>query len=165
MSDFKNDAGAIGGRHPALEHLEVLVGAWETTATHHLLPGTTIRGRTTFEWLEGRRFLICRAHHDHPDIPDSITIIGRDGAGDAETAATPGGDCVARYFDSRGVSRVSQVDADAGVWRMWRDWPSFSQRSTGTFGDGGDTIAVKGELSEDDATWKPDLQVTYRRVR
>ena len=165
MPDTLGSSGTTGGRHPVLEHLEALVGAWETEATHPLLLGTTIRGRATFAWLAGGRFLICRAHHDHPDIPDSITIIGRDDAGDAETAAAPGGDCVAHYFDARGVSRVSQVDADAGVWRMWRDWPGFSQRFTGTFGDGGDTLVGNSELSEDGATWEPDLKVTYRRVR
>ena len=154
-----------GGRHPVLEHLEALVGTWETEATHPLLPDTTIRGRAIFAWLEGRRFLIWRAHHDHPDIPDSITIMGRDDAGDAATAAAPGGDCAAHYFDSRGVSRVSRLDAAPGVWRMWRDWPGFSQRSTSTFGDDGDTIVGKGELSKDGATWHPDLQVIYRRVR
>ncbi len=158
-------AGATGGRHPVLAHLEALVGTWETAATHPLFPDTTMRGRATFAWLEGRRFLIWRAHHDHPDIPDSIAILGRDDAGDAATAAAPGGDCAAHYFDSRGVSRVYRVAAEPGVWRMWRDWPGFSQRFTSTFGDDVDTITGSGELSEDGATWKPDLQLTYKRVR
>jgi hypothetical protein len=157
-------AGTAGGRHPTLEHLEALVGEWETEATHPELPGTTIPGRATFMWLEGGRFLIWRAHHDHPDIPDSIAILGRDDAGDADSAAASGGVCSCHYFDSRGVSRVWRIEAEAGVWRMWRDWPGFSQRFTGTFGDSGDTIAGSGELSTDDATWKPDLQVNYRRV-
>ena len=51
------------------------------------------------------------------------------------------------------------------MWRIWRDWPGFSQRFTGMFSDDGDTITGNGELSEDDATWKPDLQVTYKRVQ
>jgi len=153
------------GRHPVLEHLEALVGTWETAATHPLFPDTTMRGRATFAWLEGRRFLIWRAHHDHPDIPDSIAILGGDDAGDVAAVAAGGGGCSSRYFDSRGVSRVYQVAAEPGVWRMWRDWPGFSQRFTGTFGDGGDTITGSGELSEDGATWHPDLQVTYTRVR
>ena len=135
-------AETTDGRHPMLEHLEALIGEWETEATHPLLPGTAIFGRATFAWLEGRRFLIWRAHHDHPDIPDSIAILGRDDAGDAATAATPGGCCSCHYFDSRGVSRVFQVAAEPGMWRMWRDWPGFSQRFTGTFGDHGDTIIV-----------------------
>jgi len=165
MSDTTGGtAGATGERYPVLAHLEALVGQWETAAIHPLFPGTTIRGHATFAWLEGRRFLIWRAHHDHPDIPDSIAIMGGEDAGDAATAAAPGGDCACHYFDSRGVSRVYRVAAGPGVWRMWRDWPGFSQRFVGTFGDSGDTIVGSGELAEDGATWHPDLQLTYRRA-
>ena len=153
-----------GGRHPVLEHLAALVGTWELAATHPLLPGTTIRGQATVEWLAGGRFLIWRAQHDHPDIPDSIAILGFDDAGDAETAATPGEHCALHYYDSRGVSRIYQLEAEAGVWRFWRDWPGFSQRFVGTFSDDGDTITGKSELSKDGTTWNPDLQTTYKRV-
>jgi hypothetical protein len=41
-----------------LEPFEALVGAWTTEATHPIYPSTVVRGRSTFEWLEGRRFLI-----------------------------------------------------------------------------------------------------------
>ena len=154
-----------GARHPMLEHLDALVGTWETEASHPMLPDTTVHGRSTFEWLEGRHFLVWRAHHDHPDIPDSISILGFDNASEPKGVGTSNDPCSVHYFDSRGVYRVSQTVADAGVWRIWRDWPGFSQRSTSTFSDDGDTITGSGELSEDDATWKPDLRVTYTRVR
>jgi hypothetical protein len=151
-------------RHPMLEHFEVLVGTWETAATHPLLPNTTIHGRATFEWLEGNHFLVWRVHYDHSDIPDSISIIGFDNAVDPDAVGRGDAPCAVHYFDERGVSRVSQTAAGPGVWRVWRDWPGFSQRVTATFSDDGDTIVLPGELSEDDATWKPDLTVTYRRV-
>ena len=153
-----------GVRHPMLDHLEALVGTWETEATHPLLPDTTVHGRATFAWLEGRHFLIWRMHHDHPDIPDSISILGFDNAAEPDEVGTSNGPCAVHYFDSRGVYRVSKVEAEPGVWRIWRDWPAFSQRVTGTFSDDRRTIISNGELSEDDATWKPDLQVTYKRV-
>src|SRR5215216_5149210 len=121
-------------RHPVLEHLDALVGEWETEATHPYLPGTTIRGRATFEWLEGGFFLIWRAAYEHPDIPNSIAILGCDDSG-----GEPSEGCSMHYFDSRGVSRVYGVSADEGVWRFWRDWPGFSQRYVGRFSDDGNT--------------------------
>ncbi len=165
MPDTTSGSETPGGQHPGLEHLEALVGTWKTEATHPLLPGTTIPGQATFAWLAGGRFLIWRAHHDHPDIPDSIAILGFDDAVDAETAATSGAHCAIHYYDSRGVSRMYQLDAKAGVWRYWRDWPGFSQRFVGTFGADGDTIVGNSELSKDGTTWNPDLQIAYKRVR
>jgi hypothetical protein len=143
-------------RHPALEYLDALVGEWETEATHQFYPGTVVRGRSTFEWLEGGYFLIQRSRNEHPDFPDSIAIFGCDDAG---------GGCSMHYFDSRGVSRVYGVDAGEGVWRFWRDWPGFSQRFTGTFSEDGDTVTGNVELSTDGATWEWDLQISYRRVK
>ena len=66
-----------------LEHLKAWVGEWETEATHPMLPDTLIRGRITVEWLEGEKFLLHRARNDHPDVPDSISVIGEteEGAG------------------------------------------------------------------------------------
>src|SRR3954471_8084614 len=61
---------------PELEALNRLVGTWNTEATHPALPGVVVPGTVTVEWLEGERFLIHRARVDHPDFPDSISIIG-----------------------------------------------------------------------------------------
>jgi hypothetical protein len=54
---------------------------------------------------------------------------------------------------------------DEGVLRMSREAPGFSQRFTGTLGDGGDAIAGRWELSRDGSTWNDDLVITFRRVR
>lgn len=35
-----------------------------------------MHGECTFEWLEGRRFVIQRWQYDHPELPDAIAIIG-----------------------------------------------------------------------------------------
>ena len=51
-------------RNPVLAHLDALVGEWHTEATHPYLPNTVIRGRATFEWLDGGFFLIWRAAYD-----------------------------------------------------------------------------------------------------
>jgi hypothetical protein len=152
-------------RHPMLEHLDALVGQWETEATHQSYPGTVVRGRATFEWLEGGHFLIWRARNDHPDFPDSIAILGCVDSDDSEAFGDPGGGCSLRYFDSRGVARRYALGAEAGVWRFWQDWPGFSQRFTGALSADRNTIAGVAELCEDGTMWREDLRITYKRVR
>jgi hypothetical protein len=139
-------------RDPQLEALNALVGTWALEATHPAVPSAVVRGEAAVEWLEGERFLIHRASNDHPDFPDSISVIGL--VDDALSMY---------YFDSRGVHRIYEVAMEGSSWRMWRDAPGFSQRFTGTFEDGGDTIAGQWELSRDDETWDDDLRITYRR--
>ena len=147
--------------HPVLGHLAALVGEWETEATHQDLPGAVIRGRATFAWLGEGVFLIWRAHYDHPDIPDSIAIMGCDDTGDLRHL---GGGCTLHYFDQRGVTRLYHLGAEAGVWRYWREAPGFSQRFTGTLSADGRSIDGIGELCRDGVAWERDLPITYKRV-
>jgi hypothetical protein len=142
-----------GDPESQLELLQALTGRWMTEGAHPLLPGADIRGRATFEWLEGGRFLIWRSQYDHPDIPDAIAILG---IIDDRLAM--------QYFDVRGVHRVYSVAMSPGTWRYWRDEPGFSQRFTGTFGDDGATIIGSGQFSRDGETWADDLALTYRRI-
>jgi hypothetical protein len=139
---------------PGLEGWHRLIGRWATEGAHPLLPGEPIRGTSTFEWLDGRRFVIWRSHYDHPRIPNGITIIGiTDGLS-------------MHYFDQRGVYRVYAASLDRATWPYWRDAsaPDFSQRFTGTFSNDGNTITGRGQLSKDGTTWKGDLDLTYQRV-
>src|SRR2546430_10653658 len=112
-----------------LEGWHRLIGRWETEGAHPMRPGEAIRGTSTFEWLDGRRFVIWRSHYDHPQIPDAITIIG-----------VIDGQLSMHYFDDRGVYRVYAASLDQGMWRYWRDAPApphFSQRFIGLFIDHG----------------------------
>jgi hypothetical protein len=111
-----------------------------------------VPGRTSFEWLEGRHFLIGRSRNEHPDFPDGLTVLGADG----EALAM-------HYYDSRGVERIYRTRLSEGVWRIWRDAEGFSQRFTGTLSDDGDTITGRWQLSRDGASWDDDLEITYRR--
>ncbi len=131
------------------------IGRWETEGAHPMLPGEAIRGTSTFEWLEGARFVVWRSHYDHPEIPDAVTIIG-----------VTDGQLSMHYFDQRGVYRVYAASVDETAWRYWRDarTPDFCQRFVGTFSDDGDTITGHGELSKDGSIWEGDLDLTYRRV-
>jgi hypothetical protein len=153
---------------PALEPLNRFVGSWVTEATHPALPDVVVHGNASFEWLAGQRFLILRSRNDHPDFPDSISIIGftdvdRAGADANASAASGGSRLCMHYFDSRGVFRVYEVNVDAEAWRLWRNAPGFSQRFTGSFADSGNTIAGRWQLCEDDVNWNDDLQIVYRR--
>jgi hypothetical protein len=153
---------------PRLEPLNRLVGRWTTESTHPMVPGIVVHGTATIEWLEGERFLMQRAHMDHPDFPNSTAIIGftdRDRVDHATGGAAPAGErpLSMHYYDSRGVFRAMQASIDDESWRIWRNDPGFSQRFTGTFADGGDTIVGRWQLCEDDVHWNDDLQITYRR--
>ena len=152
---------------PALEPLNRLVGHWFTEATHPARPGVTVRGTAVFEWLDGERFLIGRARTDHPDFPDSISVVGdtgRDRVDDARDGDPAGGWPLSmHYFDSRGVFRVYDVAVDDGSWRVRRDAPGFSQRFTGTFAPAGDAVVGRWQLCRDDVNWYDDLRITYRR--
>ncbi len=152
-----------------LEPLDRLVGTWTTDATHPEVSGVVVHGTAVIEWLEGERFLIHRARTDHPDFPDSISIIGVterdrvDNQPDNDPAVAKESPISMHYFDSRGVFRVLEVSIDEEAWRIWRDAPGFSQRFTGTFADGGHTIAGRWQLCRDDIHWDDVMQITYRR--
>ena len=141
--------------NPTLKPLSILIGEWNTVGTHPLLPDT-LHGHTSFEWIEGGAFLRMVSEIEEPGVPSGIAIIGSDDAGETFFML---------YFDERGVSRKYEMTLRDNIWKFWRDAPNFSQRFTGTFADNGDTIIGVGELSEDDSTWKQDLDLTYTRVK
>jgi hypothetical protein len=94
-----------------VEEFDILVGEWTIEAFG------AVGGHVTFEWLEGRTFLVQRWTVDVPEAPDGIAIIG----------PTPSGDGpVQHYFDSRGIARVYETTLTDGVWRLWRDGPDFA---------------------------------------
>ena len=138
--------------HPELHGWQRFTGRWATQATHPLLPGTVVSGHATFEWLDGRQFLILRWHYDHAEIPDAIAIIG---VTDEQLSM--------HYFDYRGVYRLYAVSLEEDQWRFWRDAPGFSQRFTGILSEDGNTITGQGQLSRDGSSWEDDLAITYRR--
>ena len=135
---------------PALEQLNALVGEWEFGSPQ--FPGG--RGRTVFEWLEGRAYLVQRSYAPEP-APTSTWIIGSDESAEGYTAL---------YYDSRGVTRVYQMSLGDGVWKVWRDAPGFWQRFMGTFSDDGRTIKGRWESSGDGSKWEHDFDLTYTKV-
>jgi hypothetical protein len=143
--------------NPAVERLDAFIGGWSLEAGPPGGPSWPGEGRVTFEWLEGRAFLIERWTIDLPEAPDGIAIIG---AGDKP------GTFRQHYFDSRGVHRIYEMTLDDGLWKLWRDAPDpFPQRYTGTFSDDGNTIAGRWEKAEHGSNWETDFDLTYTKVR
>jgi hypothetical protein len=140
-----------------LHDLDPLVGDWTLEATHPAFPGLVVPGRCSFEWLDGERFLIQRSTADHPDFPNSISVIGAMSDEDDERLSM-------HYYDSRGVHRVYSLEMSEGVLRIARDAPGFSQRLEARLADDGDTFGGVWQLSRDDETWDDDLEITYRRA-
>ncbi|HEX8230764.1 MAG TPA: hypothetical protein VF826_15820 [Chloroflexia bacterium] len=145
--------------NPALEPFTVLIGRWNTTGTHGLVPDTILHGHTSFEWLENGAFLLMRSEIDDPRFPSAIAIIGSDGGED---------DAEAKYymltFDERGVSRNYEVTLHNNTWKWWRNAPGFFQRYEGLIAEDGNTLVGKGELSKDGISWEKDLDLTYKRA-
>lgn len=139
----------------ALNGLECLVGDWHTTGSHPFLPGITLHGRTSIEWLEGGAFLIMRSEIDHPELPDGIEIFASDNMTH---------EIFMLHFDSRGVSRKYDVSLTKNGLKWRRDEPSLSQRFTLSLQDNGKMIST-GEMSRDGAAWEEDLQLTYERSK
>lgn len=134
-----------------IESFEALIGTWDTEATHPQFDGV-VPGHVTFEWLEGRRFVVQRTHNDHELFPDAIWVIGPPEDGDG---------LVAEYFDSRGVRRTYGISLQDGVLRWWRDAPGFDQRfAAEVTPDGFEGVS---RLAREPGAWKDDLKVVYRR--
>jgi hypothetical protein len=137
-----------------LENLGALVGEWKLHAGPHGGEPWPGAGRVTFEWLEGRSWLVERWTVDMPEAPDGIAIIGVDADGGLRQ----------HLFDSRGVHRVYEMSLEHGVWRLWRDAPDpFPQRYSGTFSADGREIAGCWEKHEG-GRWTVDFDLTYRRA-
>ena len=141
--------------NPALESFRVLIGNWNTTGTHGLVPDTVLHGRTSFEWLENGAFLMMRSEIDDPRFPSAIAMIGSDDSEQEYYMLT---------FDERGVSRKHEMTLQDNLWKWWRNAPGFFQRYEGMIVDGGNTIIGKGEVSKDGVSWEQDLDLTYTRV-
>ena len=149
-------------RDPALANLDAFVGQWSLEALFSDIPPTGPAGRAVFEWMLGGQFLVQRSEIAHPDAPNSMAIV---------SLGTDRDSYFQHYFDSRGVTRTYAMTFSGGIWTLLRESPDFSpldfsQRFTGTFIDGGDTIEGEWETSRDGSvSWEHDFYLTYRRVK
>jgi len=141
-----------------LTQLQPFIGEWKLEGRHVAFPSLVIHGRATFAWSQGGAFVEERWTMEHPDFPDSISIIGATG---------PNGNLAVHYYDTRGVHRVYDMTFNGGVWTLDRKGGpgDFDQRATATFSADGKTIAAEFELRELNAKdYKHDMDLTYKRV-
>jgi hypothetical protein len=139
-----------------LARLEVLVGDWDVEATVLRDPSSgSQRGRTSFRWIVDGAFLLQRSEIPNSLFPTATAVIAPDA--DAETFAM-------LYFDSRGVSRIYQMDLSGREWRLWRDQPEFSQRFTAEISADGTRIDATWEIAEGPDDWQPDIAMTYVKI-
>jgi hypothetical protein len=141
--------------NPALAPLERAVGTWTVTGSHPYLPGRTLRGKITFERVEGGAFLRMHSKLDDSEIPEGVALFGTDGDDDT---------CTMLYFDVRGVARKYDVAFHADGFAWSRDSPPFAQRFRVTIAADGRTMEGEGTMKKDDAPWEPDLRISYVRA-
>jgi hypothetical protein len=146
---------------PSVERLDAFIGEWSMEAQFPDSPSSGPIGRTAFEWLPGRRFVLQRWEVPNPAAPDGVAIIGpaegRDGY-------------FQHYYDSRGVARSYWMTFDDGVWRLLRGTPDFSpldfsQRFAARFSADGGTIRGSWEKSTDATNWVHDFELIYTRLQ
>jgi hypothetical protein len=147
-------------RSPTLDAFEAWLGDWTTVGVHPLLRGGEVHGRASFEWGPGRRFVEIRASVDHPDFPDSISLLGPA----SEDIDAPTGSLVLHWFDSRGVQRIYTVDrVTERSFRLTRDAPEFNQRMTYELDADPGTARATGEMQRPGEEWGDDLSMTLTR--
>lgn len=144
---------------PDIKDLEPLIGGWTQVvdAPRHL--EEKVPGRMTLEWLRGEKVILQRSIADNPMFPEGVVLIM---AADEDGE----GDFIARYVDSRAVSRVLHMSFRDRVWTWWRyaaDADDFDQRFEGTLSADGRTIDSSCYLVED-GEWIHDFDVTYTRA-
>jgi hypothetical protein len=142
-------------RNPALDRLEALVGDWTMEAGPPGGPAWPGEATVSFEWLDGRWFLIQRWKVEMPEAPDGIALIG---LGESD------GTFQQHFFDSRGVHRIYEMTLDDGVWTLWRYHPGFSQRYEGRVSEDGKAIEGRWEKQLDSGHWEIDFDLTYTKV-
>jgi len=144
--------------NPALGDLGFLPGEWDMELSNApFLPsrGDTAHGHVTFDWIEDGALLVMRQSEEPGNPASARWAIGRDESGPDYTVL---------YSDSRGVSRVYEMSFSQGLWKLWRNSPSFSQRFEGRVSPDRNTITSHWEKSTDGATWEHDFDITYTRL-
>ena len=140
--------------------VERLIGTWEFEPT---VEGRSMgRGRTTFEWIMDRAFVLQRSEAEWSDsgwvehAPRTTqAVIGFDDST---------GEVVQLYADDRSVFRVYRGTLTDEAWRLERAAPGFHQRFVGDFTGDGRVIDGRWESSGDGTEWELDFPITYRKV-
>lgn len=119
MSKTEKDRLAVEG-DPAMQGLDRLVGTWRVAGE--------AEGEVSYEWLEGRHFLLQRVDLvQFGQRTTGIEIIGRERPFGAEE---PGEDVRSRYYDNLGNTFDYVYDLEGEQLTIWggeRGSPAFYQ--------------------------------------
>jgi hypothetical protein len=142
--------------NPALEAMNIFIGEWETEISAvRDNPSMRVQGNASFDWTEGGAFVRLQAGVPNSPFPSQISLMGPDDSAGAY--------CML-YFDSRGVSRIYQMSLDNGVWKLWRDFPEFSQRFTAKLSEDNTILDGDWAMSTDGKNWVHDFNIKYRKI-
>lgn len=126
--------------------LDRLVGTWQFTMQHVAVPEPVV-GQQRYERVLRGAYIQLQWTYEHPQFPDALCLLD---------------DRSVHYFDTRGVTRVFDLETTDAGWSMVRRDPDFWQRSAGRF-LGPDAVEGTGENSFDGgATWQHDFSITCR---
>lgn len=131
-----------------MTEVDFLLGHWATEIRHPLIDDPVL-GRVVVEPLGA--FVVQHATVEHPDFPDSVSIL--DGS-------------KMHYFDTRGVARLLAVELRDGGFTLSRepkDASDFWQRFIGELKDDGRAIEGRWETSDDGSNWKLDFPITWTK--
>jgi len=130
--DTTNDSGTYEQPpepSPDLKRLDRLVGTWEISGG--------VRGRVTFEWMEGGFFLIQRVDFDHAGRRiKGIEVIGHE----RKFGAEPSEDIKSRFYSNTGDTLDYVYELEGNTLTIWggeRGSPAYYR---GTFSEDGDTL-------------------------
>jgi Protein of unknown function (DUF1579) len=145
------------GPAPETRRLEALVGRWHSegrTVPGPSEPAITIRGTDTYEWMAGGHVLVHRV--DVRMGGEQIEVVEIIGPYDPSDRSWP-----MRSFDNQGnVATMTARVRDDGAWTF----TGPSERATLTIGEDGTTMAARWERSEDGATWRHWMDMTFTRT-
>ncbi len=122
--------------HPALRILDVMVGTWHVHG-RDAVTGAEVRGRVTFDWLDGGQFLVQRVEIDHAGLRITGTeYVGYDSESDSLRSY---------FFSDEGPGPFGGFALDS-VWEV--------DESTVTIwgGSAGSPAIFTGEFSDDRTT-------------
>jgi hypothetical protein len=74
----KKNPSTASETNAALNRLSFLAGEWDveySSMSFHPDPSAVVHGRSSFEWLEGRAFMVEHSEADSPEAPRSIVIM------------------------------------------------------------------------------------------
>jgi hypothetical protein len=120
--------------NPDLKSLDRLVGTWDV---YDPKGAGGVKGRITYEWMEGGFFLIQHVDLDHDGQKiKGIEIIGHERTFGAE----PGEDIKSRFYDTMGntLDYVYELEGDTLV--IWGGEKGSPAHFKGTFSDDGNTV-------------------------